>query len=80
MQKINRRGFIGKTSAGLGSAFALSQLSLPMFLKSIPELYDMPVGFQSFAVRDKISKDFPGTMKLMSGQGFQLVEMCSPKG
>jgi len=80
MQKINRRSFIGKTSTGLGSAFALSQLSLPMFLKSIPELYDMAVGFQTFPIRDKVAKDFPGTMKMMSGQGFQLVEMCSPKG
>jgi len=80
MKKINRRSFLGKTSAGLGSAFTLSQLSLPMFLKSIREIYDMPVGFQSFAVRDKIAKDFPGTLKLMSGQGFQLIEMCSPKG
>ena len=80
MQKINRRSFLGKTSTGLGSAFALSQLSLPMFLKSIPELYDMAVGFQTFPIRDKVAKDFPGTMKMMSGQGFQLVEMCSPKG
>jgi sugar phosphate isomerase/epimerase len=27
-----------------------------------------------------LSKDFPGTLKLMSGLGYQLVEMCSPKG
>jgi sugar phosphate isomerase/epimerase len=80
MKKIDRRSFIGKTSTGLGSALALSQLSLPMFLKSIPELYDMAVGFQTFPIRDKVAKDFPGTMKMMSGQGFQLVEMCSPKG
>jgi sugar phosphate isomerase/epimerase len=80
MKKINRRSFIGKTSAGLGSAFALSQLSLPMFLKSIPGLYDMAVGFQTFPIRDKVAKDFPGTLKMMSGQGFQLVEMCSPIG
>ena len=80
MQKINRRSFLGKTSAGFGSALALSQLSLPMFLKSFPDFYDMAVGFQTFPIRDKVSKDFPGTMKMMSGQGFQLVEMCSPKG
>jgi sugar phosphate isomerase/epimerase len=80
MQKINRRSFLGKTSAGLGSALAFSQLSLPAFLKSFPEFRDMAVGFQTFPIRDKVSKDFPGTMKMMAGQGFQLVEMCSPKG
>jgi sugar phosphate isomerase/epimerase len=80
MKKINRRSFLGKTSAGMGSALALSGLSLPAFLKSIPELYDMTVGFQTFPIRDKVAKDFPGTLKMMAGQGFQLVEMCSPVG
>ena len=26
------------------------------------------------------AKDFPGTLKMMAGQGYQLVEMCSPQG
>jgi sugar phosphate isomerase/epimerase len=80
MKNINRRNFIGKATTGLGSAFAFSGLSLPAFLKTIPEWMNIPVGFQTFPIRDKVAKDFPGTMKMMAGQGFQLVEMCSPKG
>jgi sugar phosphate isomerase/epimerase len=41
---------------------------------------NMPIGFQTFPIRDQIAKDFPGTLKLMAGMGYQLVEMCSPKG
>ena len=77
MRKLNRRQFIGKTSMGLGGAFALSQLS---WLANAAKFSNIPIGFQSWSVRDMLSKDFPGTLKLMSGQGYQLVEMCSPKG
>ncbi|MEP6594614.1 MAG: hypothetical protein ABJA71_01660 [Ginsengibacter sp.] len=27
-----------------------------------------------------IAKDFAGTLKMMAGLGYQVVEMCSPKG
>ena len=77
MRKLNRRQFIGKTSMGLGSVFALSQLP---WLVSAAKFTNIPIGFQSWSVRDMLSKDFPGTLKLMSSQGYQLVEMCSPKG
>jgi sugar phosphate isomerase/epimerase len=77
MGKLNRRQFINKTSMGLGSAFALSQLP---WLVRAAKLTNIPIGFQSWSVRDMLSKDFPGTLKLMNGQGYQLVEMCSPKG
>jgi sugar phosphate isomerase/epimerase len=77
MRKLNRRQFIGKTSMGLSGALALSQLS---WLASAAKFSNIPIGFQSWSVRDMLSKDFPGTLKLMSSQGYQLVEMCSPKG
>ena len=77
MRKLDRRQFIGKTSTGLGGALALSQLS---WLASAAKFSNIPIGFQSWSVRDMLSKDFPGTLKLMSSLGYQLVEMCSPKG
>jgi sugar phosphate isomerase/epimerase len=80
MKKINRREFIGYSTGGLGTAFALSQVPLPLFLKRIPEWSDLPLGFQTFPIRDLIAKDFTGTLKMMAGQGYQLVEMCSPQG
>ena len=80
MININRRKFIGTSSRGLGSLLTLSQLPLSFLKDRIPELKNTPIGFQTFPIRDKVAKDFPGTLKLMSEQGYQLVEMCSPKG
>ena len=78
MKKINRREFIGNTTMGLGTAFALSQLPRQLFANA--SFNNMPVGFQTWIVRDILAKDFAGTLKMIAGQGFQLVEMCSPKG
>lgn len=78
MQTINRRSFIKKTSIAAGAAFAFSQLPEELFAAA--KMVDMPVGFQSWAVKDKLSTDFPGTLKMMQGYGYKLIEMCSPKG
>lgn len=78
MTKLNRRTFIGRSSAALGSVWALSQI--PLRLSAIPGFINQPIGFQTFPIRDLIAKDFPGTLKMMAGWGYQLVEMCSPPG
>ncbi len=78
MKKLNRREFIEKTAMGAGAAFALSYL--PNQLLKVAVYNDMPIGFQSWTVRDVLVKDFPGTLKMMAGEGYQLIEMCSPKG
>jgi sugar phosphate isomerase/epimerase len=78
MKKISRRDFFEKATMGIGSAFVLSQL--PDELLSGAMFNDMPIGFQTWTVRDVLVKDFAGTLKMMSKQGYQLVEMCSPKG
>src|SRR5258705_12819590 len=78
MKKINRREFFGKTSMGLGTAFALSQLPKQLFATAA--FNNITIGFQSWTVRDLLAKDFAGTLKMIAGQGYQLVEMCSPKG
>lgn len=80
MKKINRRLFLGQGTKGLGAAFVLSQLPKLIFAKKVPEWIDIPVGFQTFPIRDILAKDFPGTLKMMAGNGFKLVEMCSPQG
>jgi sugar phosphate isomerase/epimerase len=80
MNNMKRRDFIGKSSKGLGSAFVLSQLPISFFKQSVPEMNKMPIGFQTYPIRDMISKDFSGTLKMMAGEGYQLVEMCSPQG
>ena len=78
MKTINRRAFIGKTSLGLGAALALSQFPKQLFANAAAN--NIPIGFQTWSVKDILAKDFAGTLKMMAGLGYQLVEMCSPKG
>ncbi len=77
MQKLGRREFIGQTATGLGAAWAFSQL--PMQLLAAPDFKQLKLGFQTFPIRDRLAKDFTGTLKTMHGFGYQLVEMCAPK-
>lgn len=76
MTTINRRGFIGKMAVGAGAALGLSQL--PLLAQA--RMLNIQVGFQTFPIRDILAKDFPGTLKMMAALGYQLTEMCSPKG
>jgi sugar phosphate isomerase/epimerase len=74
MSAITRRDFC-KTATT--SAAALSLLSSGL-LKANP--LGLPIGCQTWAVRDMIAKDFPATLKMLSDTGFQAIELCSPAG
>ena len=78
MKKLNRRDFITKAALGTGAAIALSQLPTELFAHAA--FNDIPVGFQSWTIKEQLAKDFAGTLKMMSSQGYKLIEMCSPKG
>jgi sugar phosphate isomerase/epimerase len=78
MQTISRKTFLSTTTKAAGAAFALSQLPSQLFAGAAAT--DMPIGFQSWTIKDKLSADFAGTLKTMAGQGYKLIEMCSPKG
>jgi sugar phosphate isomerase/epimerase len=47
-------------------------------LRSTP--LGMPIGTQTYPVRDSIGKDFPGTLKKLAAMGYRNIEMCSPPG
>lgn len=74
MSAITRRDFC-KTATT--SAAALTLLSSGL-LKANP--LGLPIGCQTWAVRDMIAKDFPATLKMLSDTGFQAIELCSPVG
>jgi sugar phosphate isomerase/epimerase len=40
----------------------------------------LPIGCQTWPVREMIAKDFPGTIKQLGKAGFQTIELCSPAG
>ena len=75
---MNRRRFIKQTALGLGAAWVATQLPTEVLAQA--RAANIPIGFQTFPVRDLIAKDFPGTLKMIAQQGYQQVEMCSPKG
>jgi len=72
---INRRGFLGTMTGA-----ALGLMHLPSSLLAYARRVDMPIGFQTFPIREILAKDFAGTLKMMAAQGYQLTEMCSPNG
>jgi len=78
MRTINRRSFVGKMAAGTVAALGLTHL--PAQLLAHARMLNIPIGFQTFPIRELLAKDFPGTLKMMASQGYQLTEMCSPKG
>jgi len=80
MNKLSRRQFLGKSALGIGSAVLLSQSPLELMAKSNAGVVKLPVGFQVWTVREMLVKDFPGTLKMVAGLGYQSVEMCSPPG
>ncbi len=76
MPPISRRDFckIATTQAaalGLLSTGALILHANPLGL---------PIGCQTWPVRDMIAKDFPGTIKQLAAAGFTSIELCSPAG
>lgn len=76
MASLSRRDFCkmaatNAVAAGLISAGAMELHANPLGL---------PIGCQTWPVRDMIAKDFPGTIKTLAAAGFKTVELCSPIG
>jgi sugar phosphate isomerase/epimerase len=80
MNKLSRRQFLGKSALGIGSAVIASQLPLNLRANIFSNSVKMPIGFQVWTVKEMLVKDFPGTLKMMAGLGYQSLEMCSPPG
>ena len=79
MSAMTRREFLASTAkqaalAGLLSAGAAGALEL----RANP--LGLPLGCQTWPVREMIAKDFPGTLKQLAAAGFQSIELCSPAG
>jgi sugar phosphate isomerase/epimerase len=63
-----RRSFLGGTAAVLAAGA----------LRADP--LGMPIGCQTYPVRDALGKDFEGTLKQIAAIGYKSIEMCSPPG
>jgi len=76
MYNISRRSFLKKAATNTAVAGLLSTGALKLRANPL----GMPIGCQTWPVRNMIAKDFPGTIKLLAGAGFQTIELCSPIG
>lgn len=70
MQMISRRSFVG-AAAGVAAAACESLRADPL---------GMPIGCQTYPVREVLGKDFPGTLRELASIGYRTIEMCSPPG
>jgi len=66
---ISRRGFLQASAIGLAGAGYL-----------VANPLGLPIGCQTWPVRETIGKDLAGTLRELKGMGFQMIEMCSPAG
>jgi sugar phosphate isomerase/epimerase len=76
MPEISRREFLRNAATSAAAAGFLSAGALDLRAN----LLGMPIGCQTWPVREMIAKDFPGTIKQLAAAGFQTVELCSPVG
>jgi sugar phosphate isomerase/epimerase len=72
---ISRRQALVRAT-GLGAAGWLSALAPKLAANPL----GMPLGCQTYPVKELIGKDFPGTLKQLSDAGFERIELCSPAG
>jgi sugar phosphate isomerase/epimerase len=77
---MNRRQFFEKSTLGMGTALLASQLPVNVYAAERSKALNNPLGFQVWTIKDQLIKDFQGTLKMMAGQGYESVEMCSPPG
>ena len=71
MQIISRRQFLYGSAMGIAAAAAMELKADPL---------GMPLGCQTYPLRESIGKDFEGTLKQIAAGGYRMIEMCSPPG
>jgi sugar phosphate isomerase/epimerase len=76
MPAISRRKFLKYSATNAAAAGLLATGALELRANPL----GMPIGCQTWPVRDMIAKDFPGTIKQLADAGFQTIELCSPVG
>jgi sugar phosphate isomerase/epimerase len=76
MSSMSRRAFVKNAATNAAAAAFISAVGLELRANPL----GMPIGCQTWPVRDMLAKDFPGTINQLAKAGFQTVELCSPVG
>src|SRR5689334_11480400 len=76
---VTSRDFLGNAAEGAAAGGLLSAGAAGgVGVRGQP--LGLPIGCQTWPVRQMIEKDFPGTIKVLAEAGFQNIELCSPVG
>ena len=75
MSEMSRRDFVKTTASAVAAGVVLTT-----GLDAHANPLGLPIGCQTWPVREMIAKDFPGTIKTLAQAGFQTIELCSPVG
>src|SRR5260370_15107215 len=76
MSAMSRREFVKNAATQAAAAGFISAGGLELRANPL----GMPIGCQTWPVREMFAKDFPGTIKQLAAAGFQTIELCSPVG
>jgi sugar phosphate isomerase/epimerase len=76
MHTVSRRQFLGKSAAAVAGAGYLAAGARQLGADPL----GLPIGFQSYSVRNLIATDFEGALRQLAAVGYKTVEMCSPQG
>jgi len=76
MAAITRREFCKNAATQAAAVGSFSGWALELRANPL----GLPIGCQTWPVREMIAKDFPGTIKVLAAAGFQTIELCSPVG
>ena len=76
MSEISRRDFCKIAAAQTVAAGLLSAGAPKLHANPL----GLPIGCQTWPVKEMIAKDFSGTIKQLAQAGFQTIELCSPVG
>ncbi|HEY2858534.1 MAG TPA: sugar phosphate isomerase/epimerase [Terracidiphilus sp.] len=76
MASVSRREFVRNAAVCAAGASVINSVALMAHADPL----GLPIGCQTWPVREMIAKDFPGTLKQLAASGFKSIEMCSPVG
>ena len=76
VKTISRRRFLSESVIGIAAVGCLTRAGADLQADPL----GLPIGCQTWPVRETIGKDFDGTLRQLAADGFRNIEMCSPPG
>ncbi len=77
---MKRSVFIKNSAKTIAATGLFLQNPVNLFSMSKEELIDIPIGFQSYVLREEINVDISKALKKTYAMGYRHIEMCSPAG